>query len=155
MGDRCSISITCRRCDAPAFEKLGFTLEHSEDAEGNAIPDDGVSPLVIVEDQEAYYSPERYPEGIPYIGTHGKGWEYGRGEFCQHEGRKGWPFYIEITEFGSYFVTVDDDGQACDSECVDVRRHALARIEALRQLDEYARTYVPPPPVHPFVGEGI
>lgn len=70
MGDRCFMSVTCRRQDTKPFEKLGFIIEE----------DDGKSPVVRMIDQQANYAHAlELPTKIPYTGYNSSGSDYGDG----------------------------------------------------------------------------
>lgn len=70
MGDRCYMTITCRRQDAPRFEELGFCIQ--EDG-----PTGHTCEMV---DEEANYAHSGdLPTDIPYYGENGVGGNYGAG----------------------------------------------------------------------------
>jgi hypothetical protein len=71
MGDRCYMSVTCRRSDKDRFEKLGFRVEFEEDKN---------TPVIEMIDEEANYGHcDEMPTNIPYHGTYGAGSNYGPG----------------------------------------------------------------------------
>ena len=71
MGDRCYMSVTCRRQDKARFEELGFQIEF--DANKNC-------PVVEMIDEEANYGHcDEMPTDIPYYGSYGAGSNYGPG----------------------------------------------------------------------------
>jgi hypothetical protein len=70
MGDRAYVRITCRRVDAPRFEKLGFVEDETE----------GEIAISMV-DAEANYGhweplQELAKAGVPFFGWHDAGGEY-------------------------------------------------------------------------------
>ena len=71
MGDRCYMSVHCRREDKSRFEELGFVLEFDEDKH---------SPVIEMVDEEANYGHcDKMPANIPYYGAYGSGANYGPG----------------------------------------------------------------------------
>lgn len=73
MGDRCYMSVTCRRQDRARFEELGFHLEFDEDTS---------TPVIEMIDEEANYAHyDKMPLDVPYYGSFGAGSEYGPGSF--------------------------------------------------------------------------
>ena len=72
MGDRCYMSLVCRRQDKERFEELGFVLNCRDEG-----------PLLEMEDAEANYAHcGDLPKDIPYHGSHGAGGDYGPGVFA-------------------------------------------------------------------------
>ena len=68
MGDRCYMSVTCRRQDKARFEELGFHIEFDEDKN---------TPVIEMIDDEANYGHcDKMPTDIPYYGNWGAGSEY-------------------------------------------------------------------------------
>jgi len=80
MGDRVYMRITCRREDAPHFEKLGFVEDETES-------DTAIS-MVDEEANYGHWQPLQEPAkaGIPFFGWHDPGGEYDR---CVGVGRNG------------------------------------------------------------------
>jgi hypothetical protein len=73
MGDRCFMSVVCRRQDASIFEELGFDLHHEDK------PDTAV---IEMWDAEANYAHSGdMPKDIPYYGHHYEGGDYGAHKF--------------------------------------------------------------------------
>lgn len=71
MGDRCYMSVNCRRQDKDRFEELGFELGVDENKN---------SPVIEMVDQEANYGHYgEMPTDIPYYGAYGAGANYGPG----------------------------------------------------------------------------
>jgi hypothetical protein len=69
MGDRCYMTVTCRRADMALFEELGFTADYGTK------PD---SPVVEMSDQEANYAhTDQLPTHVPFLGWNGPGDNYG------------------------------------------------------------------------------
>ena len=72
MGDRCYMSVTCRRQDKERFEELGFHLEFDEDPS---------APVIEMIDEEANYGHVgNMPDNIPFIAWLGGGGNYGDGK---------------------------------------------------------------------------
>ena len=70
MGDRCYMTVTCRRQDIPRFEQLGFTV--SDDRGGH---------VVELEDDSANYAHHGdLPLDIPWTGCNTEGGNYGRAD---------------------------------------------------------------------------
>jgi len=92
MGDRCYMSVTCRRQDKETFEALGFHLEFETSPE---------SPVIEMVDEEANYAHSgEMPANIPYYGSHGSGDNYAAGDLAC-DGKK----YAEVeTGHGSGFM---------------------------------------------------
>ena len=71
MSDRCYIKVECRPEDQPHFDKLGFGLLDMENG------------AAIMEDSEGTPNDlEKVPKGVPYVGFHGSGCEYGPYRFA-------------------------------------------------------------------------
>ena len=71
MGDRCYMSVTCRREDQARFEELGFQIEFNEDNN---------TPVIEMIDEEANYGHcDKMPTDIPYYSSYGAGSCYGPG----------------------------------------------------------------------------
>lgn len=71
MGDRCYMSVTCRRQDKELFEEIGFRIEFDEDP---------TTPVVEMMDDEANYGHcDEMPTHVPYYGSYGAGSNYGPG----------------------------------------------------------------------------
>ncbi len=71
MGDRCYMSVTCRRQDQARFEALGFQI---------GFADDQNTPVIEMIDEEANYGHcDEMPTDIPYYGAYGAGSNYGPG----------------------------------------------------------------------------
>ncbi len=71
MGDRCYMSVTCRRQDQARFEVLGFQIEFADDKN---------APVIEMIDEEANYGHcDEMPTDIPYYGAYAAGSNYGPG----------------------------------------------------------------------------
>ena len=92
MGDRCYLEMTMRRGDLPRFAPhVGAAADERWWTEDE--PDAGNPDLVRVRVHEAEYGwfDEREAAakaGIPFIGTHGQGGEYGSHAFVSWAGRQ-------------------------------------------------------------------
>ena len=124
MGDRCYMSVTCRRQDQSRFEALGFVLESEASPE---------SPVIEMSDMEANYAhAEEMPTDIPYYGIYGAGSNYGPGNVacdCRN--------YVEVG-------TGQDSGFVVDW---DYRKRkptarSLKRIRAYLAVDKKARAII-------------
>lgn len=74
MGDRCYMSVTCRKADVPLFTgdgDLGFSVDTEDDQDG-----------VVVTDDERYPDIDDLPKDIPFYGYHEAGCSYGPGCFA-------------------------------------------------------------------------
>jgi hypothetical protein len=74
MGDRCYMSVTCRREDQQQFEDLGFHLEFESSPESLVIE------MVDEEANHAHF--DEMPTDIPYIGWNGSAGNYGDGKIA-------------------------------------------------------------------------
>jgi len=91
MGDRCYMSVTCRRQDQARFEELGFQIEFDADKH---------APVIEMIDEEANYGHcYKMPTDIPYYGSHGAGSGYGPGNIVC-DGRD----YAEVPASADGFV---------------------------------------------------
>lgn len=71
MGDRCYMSVTCRRQDKERFEALGFQIAYGEDKN---------TPIIEMIDEEANYGHcDEMPTDIPYYGSYSAGSNYDPG----------------------------------------------------------------------------
>ena len=71
MGDRCYMSVTCRRQDKERFAELGFHIEFDEDKN---------TPVIEMIDEEANYGHcDKMPMNIPYYASYSAGSCYGPG----------------------------------------------------------------------------
>lgn len=83
MGDRCYMTVHCRRQDRQRFEDLGFQVVWGDDTN---------SPVIDLIDEEANYAHAgKMPADVPYYGTWSAGSEYGPGTLVC-DGRE----YIEV-----------------------------------------------------------
>jgi hypothetical protein len=74
MGDRCFMSVTCRRQDKERFEELGFAI---------ALGEDKNTPIIEMIDEEANYGHcDEMPTNIPYYGSYSAGSNYGPGSIA-------------------------------------------------------------------------
>ena len=69
MGDRCYMSVTCRREDKARFKELGFQLEFDEDKNNPVIE--------MIEEEANYAHYDEMPTDIPYYGSNAAGSDYG------------------------------------------------------------------------------
>jgi hypothetical protein len=74
MGDRCYMSVTCRRQDQQRFEELGFRLELEQSTD---------APIIEMVDEEANYAhDDEMPKDIPYTAWNLAGTNYGDGKIA-------------------------------------------------------------------------
>ena len=74
MGDRCYMSVTCRRIDQDQFATLGFQIDFDIDP---------ASPIVEMIDDEANYGHyDEMPTNIPYTAQYSSGSNYGPGSIA-------------------------------------------------------------------------
>jgi hypothetical protein len=104
MGDRCYMSLYCRRQDVPRFEELGFSLQTSSDPSESDLPADTVEMI----DEEANYAHSGdMPADIPFHGYHCAGGNYGEHQFaCDGKEYEEW----ETGNSGGYVVELDEEG---------------------------------------------
>ena len=74
MGDRCYMSVTCRRQDKKRFEALGFHLEFERTPESLVIE--------MVDEEANYAHANDMPKDIPYTAWNGPGSNYGDGKMA-------------------------------------------------------------------------
>ena len=79
MGDRCYMSVTCRREDQARFEELGFHLEFESSSESLVVE--------MVDDEANHAHFEAMPTDIPYVGWNGAGGNYGDGKIACDGGK--------------------------------------------------------------------
>jgi len=126
MGDRCYMTVTCRREDAHLFtnDDLGFQFF-------DEIEEKETSRVVQLEDQEANYAHSGdMPTGIPYHGSNGAGDDYGEGVFACDGG-----LFIDECEAveGSPVVIMLDDGTLEPNSEARARAYlnAMAKVGAI------------------------
>jgi len=126
MGDRCYMSVTCRKDDAHLFEDLGFIDEQMPD-----LPP-GIVNLV---DEEANYAHcGDMPDTVPYFGTNSNGWDYGAGEFvCDGDE----VFEVSISSDGYPFARLEEDGKIVKDDIKEYKeyRKALQKVLLLFGLE--------------------
>jgi hypothetical protein len=72
MGDRCYMSVTCRRIDKARFEQLGFQVEYEMNKNSSVIQ--------MVDEEANYAHYDKLPTDIPFIASKGVGSNYGEGK---------------------------------------------------------------------------
>lgn len=72
MGDRCYMSIHCRREHAPRFEELGFILDHDDPKQAH---------VLMVDEQASYAHDGDMPTDVPWYGGSAAGSNYGEGRW--------------------------------------------------------------------------
>jgi hypothetical protein len=129
MGDRCYMSVTCRRQDQARFEELGFHVEFDEDDN---------SPVIEMVDEEANYAHVgQMPTDIPFMAQNGAGYDYGGAEvvcdgwktieipFAHHGGFVvDWNFRLGLPTFKSIF---------CIRRFLKLKRRVQKLFKALRE----------------------
>lgn len=139
MGDRCYMSVTCRREDKARFEELGFVLEAESSSE---------SLVIELADQESNYAhADQMPANIPYYGIFGAGSCYGAGNIAC-DGKE----YAEVEtgHDGGFVVDWDYRKQKPQSKSLKRIRHyisvdkkARSIIKALRQKEPHQHLFSP------------
>ena len=148
MGDRCHIYLTCRRIDAHLFNH-DFSFAHDGDPEGD---EDETTPLAHLECEEGYASPDDYFKlGVPFIGHHGKGWEYGPAVFAGDA--TGW-YERDVLESGDHFIEFDDTqpDHVCPKDRADLLEYLAFERKVWAQLNA---TPEPPAQLPKFAAENI
>lgn len=113
MGDRCYVSLTLRKVDAPRFEGLVDEEEWQDDDHPH---------LVQLGASECNYGyccltddPDM-PTDVPYYGHSGAGDSYGAGEFaCDGQGTY---MHVGSDEYGCYPVRFDEETGLADSDSI-------------------------------------
>ncbi len=77
MGDRCYMTVSCRRQDVPRFEELGFEV-FGVPTESPDAPD---ALIELVDEQANYAHSGSLPTDIPWVGRNAEGGDYGP---CDH-----------------------------------------------------------------------
>lgn len=114
MGDRCYMSVHCRREDRKRFEQLGFQVAWGEKE---------TSPVIELIDQEANYAHYgEMPADIPYYGTWAAGDDYGPGNLAC-DGRE----YVEVPASNDGFVVLWN------------YRWGLPKLRSIRQIRRYLK----------------
>ena len=148
MGDRCYMSVTCRREDKARFEELGFEVESETSPE---------SLIIEMVDQEANYAhADQMPKDIPYTCWHGAGGNYGDGKIVC-DGRA----YAEVCANNDGFVLAWDyqKMRPRHKSILQVRRfiklekRVQARFKVLRE--QAGKTHLFSPDTHLCVKCGI
>ena len=121
MGDRCYMSVTCRREDKARFEELGFVLEIESSTTSLVIE--------MVDEQANYAHCDKMPANIPYYGINGAGSDYNAGNIAC-DGKK----YAEVETGQSGGFIVDWDYQK-----MKPRPQSLKRIRNYISVDKRAR----------------
>jgi hypothetical protein len=125
MGDRCSLTITVRACDVEAVQ--------DDDLFGGCQSDQDVDGLRELYFDEVNYGGNETREslarrGVPYIGSHGSGDDYGAAVFCS----LGETDYQWNEGYRGLQLNVRWSGDAYPGEIEDCRRfiwhHAVAEL---------------------------
>ncbi len=121
MGDRCYLSVTCRKQDKKRFEELGFYQEFEA-------PDRPI--IEMVEEEANYAHAGQMPTDIPYTAWHGAGSNYGDDKLAC-DGKE----FAEVAANNDGFVLAwDYEIQQPTPQSVERIRHYLAlhqRVEAM------------------------
>jgi hypothetical protein len=113
MGDRCYMSVTCRRQDRERFEHLGFELQFESSPE---------NPIIEMVDEQANYAHANdLPTDIPYYGMNGSGSDYGAGEMAC-DGME----YAEVERGGGFVICWDFETQQPTPQSVEKTRQFIA-----------------------------
>ncbi len=139
MGDRCYMSVTCRRQDRDRFEAIGFHLELETSPE---------SLVIEMSDEEANYAHTgEMPTDIPYYGINSAGDNYSAGD-CACDGKE----YAEVeTGQNSGFIvawdykTSEPTPQSLDNirHFIGIQQQAEKIIRELRQSEPHEHVFSP------------
>ncbi len=138
MGDRCYMSVTCRREDMARFEELGFEVEFETSPE---------SLVVEMVDQEANFGHyDKMPTDIPYTANHCAGSEYGPHSMAC-DGKQ----YAEVAASSDGFVVVWDyinsrpTKQSLSNirQFIRIERRANKILKQLRQKEPHEHRFSP------------
>lgn len=130
MGDRCEITVQCRRADLdramPGWhENLEFSMDLSPSA------DSPVLHLYFEEVDEArLIGDTNFPDGIPFVADHGAGGNYVQGKIISDGVRLDRSDYVD----GCFLFEVGDDG---NPRVTARHRRFWAK---LKRLDRYLET---------------
>jgi hypothetical protein len=132
MGDRVYMRITCRREDAPHFEKLGFV---EDDTEG-----DSAISMVDAEANYGHWEPlqELAKAGVPFFGWHDAGGECD-GRLLASDGAE-YTDALSTTHEARPVTPVNTDG-SIDPERLNEAKHyydVLAKARAVLAVPEEA-----------------
>ncbi|MCX6896788.1 MAG: hypothetical protein NTZ16_15115 [Verrucomicrobia bacterium] len=123
MGDRCYMSVTCRREDQARFEELGFVLEVEPTSESLVIE--------MVDEEANYAHADQMPTDIPYTAAHGGGSNYGAGNIA-----------CDGKEFAEVAATNDGFVVDWDYRKMKPRPQSLTRIRHYLSVDKKARAII-------------
>ena len=131
MGDRCHLRITLRREDLKRFAPF---LDKEPDQEWGDYSQAGEADIVTVEVFEANYAlyDERHAAaqaGIPFLGQHGEGGEYGPYAFASLDGEM---LEAPLSRDGELILAVDRELQPVGE--VDGIRNYVAKLRAVEAL---------------------
>lgn len=102
MGDRCYMTLTCRRQDAPRFEALGFHPEFANSDDDD--PQDPLAPVKLVDEEANYAHHGNLPTDVPWVGHSANGDSYGPSDYAC-DGRR--LLDVATGEEGGYVVGWD------------------------------------------------
>jgi hypothetical protein len=126
MGDRCYVSLTCRREDQELFEDIGFCLGWDEKREGN-------SPFIEMEAEQANYAAYDdlhvlAEQGVPFYGSHDQGGDYAAGIFASAGGEIAWPDQVS----GDPAVRIDEEGNPFAGD-IDIAKQYYRLLKAAQR----------------------
>lgn len=127
MGDRCYMTVTCRRADMGLFEELGFVPD-----------DDSNSPVVEMTDEEANYGHANdLPTTVPFFAQHGAGGNYGPYLFAC-DGRE----LVEVpgSEHGFAIEWDYHEGEPTAKSVAAIRRYLALKQKVQRRFKRLRRT---------------
>jgi len=138
MGDRCYMSVTCRREDKARFEELGFELESESSPE---------SLVIEMVDQEANYAHyDKMPVNLPYTANHSAGDNYGPGSIAC-DGKE----YAEVACSSDGFVVAWDYKKSRPTtrslneirQFIQIEQRANKLLKKLRQQEPHQHRFSP------------
>lgn len=130
MGDRCYLNVRCRK------EHKERLLEILKETNDEFIDEDDTTITFAICEADIGHVFSRTlaaAEGIPFVGYHAAGYEYGGNAFASTSGHmqecpidKEGDLYVRVNNVG----TINDGDLVEVREFVDFRRHAVKALEA-------------------------
>lgn len=127
MGDRCHMTVTCRRADMALFEELGFVPDDEDD-----------SPVVGMTDEEANYGHANdLPTTVPFLAQHEAGGNYGPYLFAC-DGKQ----LIEVpgSEHGFAIEWDYHEGEPTAKSIAEIRHYLALRKKVQRWFQRLKKT---------------
>ena len=132
MGDRCHLTITFREKDAAELGKILTGSEATkwwDDVDGN--PAEGILEVGVDEVNYGWYTEldVAADAGIPFVGWHGAGSEYGEHEFVSCDGKC---HNVEVGRTGGFVVMLDADLKMSSDEREYIKAFQDAKAKILK-----------------------